>query len=80
MTGTRPTVSERVIQTVAEITNSEPSELPPLYNAVDPEALDALIEGMPDGEILFTYVGHEVTAKSDGTIYLPTAETTAEKV
>lgn len=80
MLGTRPTVSERIIQTVAETTNSDPLELTPLYDAVDPEALDALIDGMSDGEISFTYAGHEVTAKSDGTVYLPTGNTTAENV
>lgn len=62
------TVSERVIQKVATATNSDPLELPPLYGPIDPDALNVLIEQMADGEISFTYAGHEITVESDGTI------------
>lgn len=34
--------SEAIIETIAEETASDPLELPPLYNAIDPEALDRL--------------------------------------
>lgn len=70
MSRVRTTVSERVIQKVADATNSDPLELPPLYGPIDPDALDALIEQMSDGTVSFTYVGQEVTVNSDGTIRL----------
>ncbi|MFT4882853.1 MAG: hypothetical protein ACI8U4_000349 [Natronomonas sp.] len=66
----RRTVSERLIQRVANTTNSNPSELPVLYDHIDPDALDTLIEKMSDGEISFTYAGCEVTVESEGTIRL----------
>ncbi|SFC27959.1 hypothetical protein SAMN05444422_106193 [Halobiforma haloterrestris] len=34
--------SERIIDAVAALTNEDPLELTPLYEAVDPDALDAL--------------------------------------
>lgn len=66
----RRTVSERLIQRVANTTNSNSSELPVLYDHIDPDALDTLIEKMSDGEISFTYAGCEVTVESEGTIRL----------
>lgn len=44
--------------------------LPPLYEAVDPDALDDLFrpDGRFDGSLSFTYCGHSVTVEHDGTI------------
>ncbi len=36
------TVSTKVIQEVAAATNQETTQLPPLYNTIDPEALDEI--------------------------------------
>ena len=62
------TASEKVIQTVAETTNTDPLELPPLYETIDPDALDALIADMQAGSISFTYTDCEITVRSDGTV------------
>jgi hypothetical protein len=70
MVETMRTVSERVIRTVAEATDTDPATLPPLYESVDPDALNELVESMSDGEISFTYVGREVTVDSDGGVRL----------
>ncbi|MFA9518166.1 HalOD1 output domain-containing protein [Halopenitus sp. H-Gu1] len=70
MEGMNGPVSERVIRNVAETTDSDPLDLPLLYDAVDPDALNAIIESMSDGEVTFTYAGHEVTVTSDGAISL----------
>lgn len=64
----RETAAEAVIQTVAETTDTDPLELPPLYETIDPDALDALIEDMQAGSISFTYTGREITVHSDGTV------------
>jgi len=61
-------VSERVVQAVATTSNADPLELPPLYDAVDPDALDALVTGIADGKVTFTYAGYEVTLTSDGAV------------
>ena len=68
MARSNQTTSVRVIRTVADTTDRDASELPPLYGAVDPDALDALVEGMADGEITFTYAGQHVTVTSSGHI------------
>lgn len=62
------TVAERVVQAVATTTDTDPLELPTLYDAVDPDALASLVEGMSDGEVVFAYAGCEVTVTYDGGI------------
>jgi hypothetical protein len=68
-------ISKRVVQTVAKTTNTDALELPPLYDAIDPDALDTLVGAMSDGTVSFIYAGHEVTVASDGTISLGTHPT-----
>lgn len=63
-------VSERVVWDVASATDSDPSELPPLYGSIDPDALDALVGRMAAGEIRFEYAGHDVSVRDDGSIDL----------
>ena len=38
------TATVAVIDTVAAVTGTRPTDLPPLYEAVDPDALDSLFE------------------------------------
>jgi hypothetical protein len=60
-----------VVQAVAVATDSAVSELEPLGNAVDPDALDGLVDRDCDGspvEVSFEYGGTEVVVRSDGTI------------
>ena len=70
MAGARPTASERVIHRVAEAVERDPLELPPLYDHVDADALDSLVEGLTDGAVTFTYVGYDVTVHSTGEVRL----------
>lgn len=62
------TVTERVVQTVAAASNVGPLDLPPLYGAIDPDALEALVEQMAEGEVVFAYGGCEVTVDADGAV------------
>lgn len=68
----RGMVSEQVIQQVAATADTDVLNLPPLYDAVDPDALDALVSGMTEGAVSFTYAGHEVTVTSDETVTVDT--------
>lgn len=71
-----PTVSERVVQKVATASGTDALELPPLWDAIEPDALNKLVEEMADGEVSFAYAGYEVTVTSDETVDLrehPTA-------
>lgn len=71
--------SERVIQKVARRANADPLDLPPLYFAIDPDALDAAVEGLAEGEIQFQYAGHRVTVHDDGTISLSEGPTSGRE-
>lgn len=68
------TVSHTVVSAVAELTETEPIELEPLFTAVDSDALNALFEtsgGMGRGSldsVAFTYCGCDVVVRGDGTV------------
>ena len=76
--------SEAVITAVAALTGSRPIDLEPLYEAVDPDALDSLIDHAQrtdagTHELWFAYAGYEIGVRSDGRIrfYDGAAPTTA---
>ncbi|WP_408959375.1 HalOD1 output domain-containing protein [Natrinema sp. 74] len=59
-------VSVAVVTAVAARRDVDPIELPPLYEWLDPDALDALFApmqrgGSRSGHLEFTYDGHEIT-------------------
>ncbi len=66
------TVSDEVVKKLAEIEDVDPLELtPPLYQVVDPDALDQILAATPtagrmDGQVTFPYKGYEVTVCGDG--------------
>ena len=58
----RPSMA--LVSLVAAVTNTDPVDLEPLYNAIDPDALDSLCT--PDtsfSSIEFEYVGHTVVVE-----------------
>lgn len=66
--------STAVVETVAIATDREPMALGPLYDAIDPDALDTLVRSggtdPTDGiaSVTFALDGHEVTVRRDGTV------------
>lgn len=64
-TQNRP-VHEQVVYAVANAHGVDPVDLAPLYETIDPEALDDLFRSGCDGSITFTYEGHEVEVHGDG--------------
>lgn len=63
--------SVRVLDAVAAVERTDPARLtPPLYAAIDPEALDALVASFsdPTARVEFTYRGHSVTVTGSGDI------------
>lgn len=65
------TVSVEIIQQVAEQKGISAAELPPLYEALDPDALDELVTAAPrDTELAvqFQYEGYTVTVTDRGNI------------
>ena len=55
------TASEAVVATVAERAGTDPVALPPLYDTIDPDALDAIFRDGRPGRVSFGYAGYEVT-------------------
>ena len=76
-----PTVtpSEAVISTVAVATEQNPADIPSLYSAIDPDALDALCTSTnarpvsPDGCVRFEYADCRVTVENQGTVLVDPA-------
>lgn len=58
----------RVVRAVAEYTDSDPLDLPPLYHTVDPDALEAAVESIGDGSISFEYAERAVSVDFEGTV------------
>lgn len=70
-------VSERVIESVAEREGVRPTALSqPLTDVIDPEALDMLFEPQPDGRprsdgrVEFEYYGYTVVVDTGGSVTL----------
>jgi hypothetical protein len=73
---TKQSASEAVIEAVARRAGVDPLELgTPLYDAVDPDELNALLDGTarPNRspvEVTFEYYGYTVTVDGDRTVTL----------
>jgi len=73
---TKQSASEAVIEAVARRVGIDPLELDtPLYDAVNPDELDALLDGTarPDRspvEVTFQYYGYTVTVDGDRAVTL----------
>lgn len=67
-------VSQKVVEAVAEVEGVHPVDLtPPLYEAIDPEALDRIFEVAPAiGKVTFNYNSCEVSVFSDGYVAIET--------
>ncbi|SIR91601.1 HalOD1 output domain-containing protein [Natronorubrum thiooxidans] len=63
-------ISLSVIEALAAETGTDPTELEPLYHAIDPEALDQLFqaETTANANVTFAYGSHTVEVRGDGTI------------
>lgn len=65
-----------IVSRVADAEGVESRELAPLYESVDPDALDALVDSVTGGSTLsvqFTYCGYVVTVNADGVINVDVA-------
>lgn len=61
-------VSQAVIDAIAAVEGTPPTELsPPLYDVVDPEALNKVFAGKASlGKVVFDYNSYEVSVDADG--------------
>lgn len=60
-----------VVSAVAEVEGTDPVELPPLYDAINPEALNALFTSRAKStveRITFQYAGYSIVVRGDGEV------------
>lgn len=68
-----------VVSAVAEVEQTDPIELPPLYDAIDPEALNTLFTARSDpglDQITFQYAGYTIVIQASGEVQVRSATTT----
>ena len=74
--------SEAVVERIAKCEGVEPTELPPLYETVDPDALNSLVSHARGGKatlrLRFRYFSYEVTVTEEGVIHLDEVETSPQ--
>ena len=66
-----------VISAVADVAGTDPAELPPLNNVIDPEALNDLAECGRNSDlrsISFEYAGYDVVVSGTGDIQVAQSE------
>lgn len=64
-------VSTTVITAIADTKDVDPTELPPLYYAIDPDALDQVFQSHVQSgpvQVQFTFAGCDVTVTSDSQV------------
>lgn len=61
---------ETIVETVARREDTAAVDLPPLYEHVDPEALNDLVTSAEEGAVSveLDYVGHTVRIDADGSV------------
>lgn len=66
--------SETVVGRIAKYEDTDPAELSPLFDVIDPDALDAFIDGAGErntsAQIQFSYHGYTVTVTGDGSVHV----------
>lgn len=66
--------SESVIHRIADHKGVDPLELTPLYESIDPDALDALVRtasvNASTFQVEFTHQGCDVTVSGDGSVHV----------
>jgi hypothetical protein len=65
--------SSAVVSAVAAHDGVDETDLPPLYDAIDPDALDALLASVQDSgsgraSVDFEYAGHRIVVTEDRTV------------
>ncbi|NHN58333.1 MULTISPECIES: HalOD1 output domain-containing protein [Halorussus] len=69
----KESVSQRVIDAVAEATGRDPTDVGPLYHVIDPDALDRLFAatgagGRNGGHVEFAFAGCDVVVRGSGSV------------
>lgn len=63
-----PTIA--VVELVSAVSETSQTDLPPLHEAVDPDALDAVFRHHEVGKVVFPYCDFAVVVSADGQLSL----------
>ncbi|WP_225335707.1 HalOD1 output domain-containing protein [Halomicrobium urmianum] len=66
-----------IVTRIAERTGADPLEMDPLYDAVDVDAIEAIVGSGEEVSVSFDYHGHTVVVEGDGSVTV-TGESEAE--
>lgn len=61
-------VASQIITAIADQTATDALDLPPLHEAVDVDALVALVQSEGTSRVVFSYQGHEVDVDGHGNV------------
>ncbi|MFC7136304.1 HalOD1 output domain-containing protein [Halobaculum litoreum] len=70
----RVDASIAVIEATAEIRSAAPDRHAPLFEVIDPDALDRICSGDDDTLVEFTYLDHRIRVRSGGHITVTPVE------
>lgn len=62
--------SEAVVKAVATAEGRDPIDLSPLYDVIDTDALDSLLEGSRGIDVTFQYEGYTVLVRENAEVIL----------
>lgn len=58
----------RIVEAVASATETDPLDLPPLYDTLDSQTLAAFVKRLDGGKVHFRYADSIVTVHADGAV------------
>lgn len=61
-------LSQTIIGALAKRKGTDPENLTPLYESVDPDALDNIFSGERQGKIIFEHTGFRIIVYRDGEV------------
>lgn len=64
--------SETVLRALRTVREEPPTEMKPLYEVIDPDALDALFRGPNPGTVTFEYGEYTVVVREDAEVVIET--------
>lgn len=73
---TAQSITTTIVTTIADCEEVAPTDLPPLYNRINTDALDKLIahrdseRASGETQVTFDYYGYEVTVTGDGHVHV----------
>ena len=66
--GRREDIVDRILSEVADAEDCGKLDLPPLFDAVEPDALEMLVDHETSFKLTFSYMGYDIVLENSGEI------------